>query len=73
MPVRRGMTKAQEIAADLRRQIENRELAPGAVLPSESKLMSQYGYSRETVRAGCPRSHRRGAGRHRMGTGQVRP
>nr|WSS63099.1 GntR family transcriptional regulator [Streptomyces sp. NBC_01177] len=52
MPVRRGMTKAQEIAADLRRQIESGDLAAGAVLPSESKLMSQYGYSRETVRAG---------------------
>ncbi|MGI5048232.1 GntR family transcriptional regulator, partial [Streptomyces sp. JAC25] len=52
MPVRRGMTKAQEIAADLRRQIESGDLAAGAVLPSESKLMSQYNYSRETVRAG---------------------
>ncbi|TGG77580.1 GntR family transcriptional regulator, partial [Streptomyces albus] len=46
------MTKAQEIAYDLREQIQSGALAGGEALPSESKMMSQYGYSRETVRAG---------------------
>ncbi|MFD6818865.1 GntR family transcriptional regulator [Streptomyces sp. NPDC060085] len=46
------MTKAQEIAADLREQIESGSLRPGEALPSESKSMREYGYSRETVRAG---------------------
>ncbi|MFE6973612.1 GntR family transcriptional regulator [Streptomyces sp. NPDC057682] len=46
------MTKAQEIASDIRTRIESGDLAPGAVLPSESQLINEYGYSRETVRAG---------------------
>ncbi|WP_393098612.1 GntR family transcriptional regulator [Streptomyces sp. LN325] len=46
------MTKSQEIAFDLREQILSGALAGGEALPSESKMMSQYGYSRETVRAG---------------------
>ncbi|MFE7466398.1 GntR family transcriptional regulator [Streptomyces sp. NPDC057499] len=50
--MRRGMTKAQEIAYDLREQISSGALAGGAALPSESKMMSEYGYSRETIRAG---------------------
>ncbi|MFJ9430089.1 GntR family transcriptional regulator [Streptomyces sp. NPDC101490] len=50
--MRRGLTKAQEIAADLRDRIESGDLSPGDPLPSESKMMAQYGYSRETVRAG---------------------
>lgn len=50
--MRRGLTKAQEIAADLREQIASGELGGGQALPSESKLMGHYGYSRETVRAG---------------------
>lgn len=50
--MRRGLTKAQEIAANLREQIESGRLTGGEALPSESKLMGQYGYSRETVRAG---------------------
>ncbi|QNP71739.1 GntR family transcriptional regulator [Streptomyces roseirectus] len=52
MPMRRGMTKSQEVAYDLREQILSGELGGGEVLPSESKMMSQYGYSRETIRAG---------------------
>lgn len=52
MPMRRGMTKAQEIAFDLREQITSGRLKGGGALPSESKMMSQYGYSRETIRAG---------------------
>ncbi|MGW3193116.1 GntR family transcriptional regulator [Streptomyces sp. NPDC001118] len=50
--MRRGMTKAQEIAYDLREQIQSGALSGGEALPSESKMMSQYGYSRETIRAG---------------------
>ncbi|MFJ2794617.1 MULTISPECIES: GntR family transcriptional regulator [unclassified Streptomyces] len=50
--MRRGMTKAQEIAYDLRERISSGALAGGAALPSESKMMSEYGYSRETIRAG---------------------
>lgn len=46
------MTKSQEIAFDLREQILSGALAGGEALPSESKMMSRYGYSRETVRAG---------------------
>ncbi|MFF0136821.1 GntR family transcriptional regulator [Streptomyces sp. NPDC005227] len=46
------MTKSQEIAFDLREQILSGALAGGEALPSESKMMSQYGYSRETIRAG---------------------
>ncbi|MFJ8663119.1 GntR family transcriptional regulator [Streptomyces sp. NPDC093795] len=46
------MTKAQEIAADLRDQIVRGVLTPGDPLPSESKMMAEYGYSRETIRAG---------------------
>ncbi|MFJ8298673.1 GntR family transcriptional regulator [Streptomyces sp. NPDC094447] len=46
------MTKAQEIAADLRDQIARGALTPGNPLPSESKMMAEYGYSRETIRAG---------------------
>ncbi|PJM93582.1 GntR family transcriptional regulator [Streptomyces sp. CB01373] len=46
------MTKAQEIAHDLREQILSGGLAGGAALPSESRMMSEYGYSRETIRAG---------------------
>ncbi len=50
--MRRGMTKAQEIAADLREQIESGDLEGGAALPSEAEMMRAYGYSRETIRAG---------------------
>lgn len=50
--MRRGMTKAQEIATDLRTRIQSGDLPPGGVLPSEAQLMREYGYSRETVRAG---------------------
>ncbi|MEU7512180.1 GntR family transcriptional regulator [Streptomyces sp. NPDC042898] len=46
------MTKTQEIAADLRDQILRGALTPGDPLPSESKMMAEYGYSRETIRAG---------------------
>ncbi|MDE0804389.1 MAG: GntR family transcriptional regulator [Acidimicrobiales bacterium] len=38
------------IAADLRRQIVDGDLAPGAVLPSEAELAGSYDVSRVTVR-----------------------
>lgn len=40
----------QEIAADLRKQIRERELAPGAAIPSEAELCRQYGCARGTIR-----------------------
>ncbi len=40
----------QEIARELRGQIERGELAPGTTLPSESQLRLQHGVSRSTVR-----------------------
>ncbi|MFE2421682.1 GntR family transcriptional regulator [Streptomyces hokutonensis] len=46
------MTKAQEIAFDLRERILSGDLKGGEALPSEAQMMSQYGYSRETIRAG---------------------
>ncbi|HEX6569162.1 MAG TPA: GntR family transcriptional regulator [Acidimicrobiales bacterium] len=38
------------IADELRRRVEGRELAAGALLPSESELSAAYGVSRVTVR-----------------------
>ncbi len=40
----------RQIADRLRRRIEAGELAPGAQLPSESQVMSEYGVSRVTAR-----------------------
>src|ERR1700730_9066456 len=40
----------QQIADDLRRQIENGELAPGAQLRTELELREKYNASRNTVR-----------------------
>jgi DNA-binding GntR family transcriptional regulator len=39
-----------QLAGILRKQIKTGELAPGALLPSESYLQEQYGVSRSTVR-----------------------
>ncbi|CAM3288755.1 GntR family transcriptional regulator [Occultella aeris] len=39
-----------QIARDIRRRIEQRELAPGVQLPSENELAENYGVSRITVR-----------------------
>lgn len=50
--VRGKLTKNQQIAADLRTEIESGALAPGEAIPSEAQLMERYGFSRETVRAG---------------------
>ena len=50
-PIRRGPRALhQQIADELRRQIEAGELRPGDPLPSENALMRRYGVSRGTVR-----------------------
>jgi GntR family transcriptional regulator len=41
----------RRIADDLRGKIESGEFAPGAQLPTETELMSQYGASRNTIRS----------------------
>ena len=40
----------QQIAAILRARIESGEYLPGRALPSESRLMQEYGVARETAR-----------------------
>jgi DNA-binding GntR family transcriptional regulator len=40
----------QQIAAILRARIEAGELAPNRAIPSESRLMQEYGVARETAR-----------------------
>ena len=44
------MPKYQQIAADLRAAIVNGDYAPGARLPGENTLMSEYGVARMTAR-----------------------
>jgi GntR family transcriptional regulator len=46
----RGPSKYVQFADFLRRQIDSGELAPGALLPSESALMQRYGVSRPMAR-----------------------
>lgn len=45
-----GVT-ARQIADDLRRRIETGDLRPGALLPSESELIAEYGTTKATARA----------------------
>ena len=40
----------QQIAAILRARIESGELVPDRAIPSESRLMQDYGVARETAR-----------------------
>jgi DNA-binding GntR family transcriptional regulator len=40
----------QRISADLRRQIQEGKLGPGALLPSETELAREYNVSRQTAR-----------------------
>jgi DNA-binding GntR family transcriptional regulator len=40
----------QKISADLRRQIQEGTLGPGALMPSETEVAGQYGVSRQTAR-----------------------
>jgi GntR family transcriptional regulator len=39
-----------QVAADLRESIASGQLSPGAVIPSETQLVEQYGISRVTIR-----------------------
>jgi DNA-binding GntR family transcriptional regulator len=41
----------QKITADLRRQIQQGTLGPGALLPSETEVAREYGVSRQTARS----------------------
>jgi DNA-binding GntR family transcriptional regulator len=41
----------QRISADLRRQIQEGTLGPGALLPSETEVAREYGVSRQTARS----------------------
>jgi GntR family transcriptional regulator len=45
------MARYEEVAADLRRRIDEGEFVPGDTLPTTADLMERYGYSKETVRA----------------------
>ena len=49
-PVAPARPQYQRIAAELRELIESGELAAGALLPSESTLVQQYGVARGTAR-----------------------
>ena len=41
----------QRISTDLRRQIHEGKLGPGALLPSETELAREYNVSRQTARS----------------------
>ena len=49
-----------QITDDLRRQITNGTLGPGALLPSEPELAQQYGVSRQTARTALQALEREG-------------
>ncbi|TDC65790.1 GntR family transcriptional regulator [Actinomadura sp. GC306] len=44
-------TRSEQIAVNLRLQIETRHFQPGDTLPSEAQLARRYGVSRSTARA----------------------
>ncbi len=44
-------SRTRQIADELRQQIENGTLGPGALLPSEPELSRSHGVSRQTARA----------------------
>src|ERR1017187_8380380 len=50
----------QRITTDLRRQIENGTLGPGALLPSEPEVARAYGVSRQTARTALQALEREG-------------
>ncbi|MCF2706120.1 GntR family transcriptional regulator [Arcanobacterium haemolyticum] len=47
---RKGYTQSERVASDIARQITNGELKEGERLASETRLASQYGASRGTIR-----------------------
>jgi DNA-binding GntR family transcriptional regulator len=50
----------QRISADLRRQIQEGTLGPGALLPSEPEVAREYGVSRQTARTALQALEREG-------------
>src|SRR5262249_1769919 len=50
----------QRITSDLRRQIQDGTLGPGALLPSEPELAQAYGVSRQTARTALQALEREG-------------
>lgn len=50
----------QRISGDLRKQIEDGTLGPGALLPSEPEVAQSYGVSRQTARAALQRLEHEG-------------
>ena len=59
----------QQIAEDLRAQIESGQLAPGAQLPTELELRDQYSSSRNTIRDAIKRLTSQGLVETRPGQG----
>lgn len=59
----------QQIADDLRAQIESEELEPGAQLPTELELRDRYGSSRNTIRDAIKRLTSQGLVETRPGQG----
>jgi GntR family transcriptional regulator len=59
----------QQIAEDLRAQIESGDLAPGAQLPTELELRDQYNSSRNTIRDAIKRLTSQGLVETRPGQG----
>jgi GntR family transcriptional regulator len=59
----------QQIAEDLRRQIESGDLARGSQLPTETELGEQYGASRNTIRDAIKRLTSQGLVETRPGQG----
>jgi DNA-binding GntR family transcriptional regulator len=62
--------KHQQIAADLRHQIESGELRPGDLLPSDAALVERYGVSRGTARQAFAALERAGLIEARHGKGR---
>ena len=50
----------QKISTDLRRQIQEGILGPGALLPSEPEVAREYGVSRQTARTALQALEREG-------------
>ena len=59
----------QQIADDLRRQIESGELAPGDQLPTEIELRDRFSSSRNTIRDAIKRLTSQGLVETRPGQG----
>lgn len=58
------------LASDLRRRIAAGEFPPGAMIPSEARLMEAYGVARGTVRQALAELEREGLVASQMGRGR---